>query len=253
MSDALLAPLILTIFVALCVLVLLKPLLQKAGVLDIPNERSSHEFPVVRGGGLAQAAGLMIGLGAAIALIDAIERPELMVLLAVSLATASLGWVEDYSGAPISVRASVQFAIGFVAIGVFAALDGRPIAWAVIGGIAFVGLINVVNFMDGINGISAFHAIVAGTTFAALGALNDLNWMIIAGSLLAAAYAAFLPWNLSGRMFLGDVGSYLLGGSIAGIIVLGWMGGVPLIALAAPMTIYLSDTGVTLVGICQVK
>lgn len=41
---------------------LLQPLLAKAGVLDIPNERSSHGSPAIRGIGLAPAGSFIAAL-----------------------------------------------------------------------------------------------------------------------------------------------------------------------------------------------
>ena len=45
--------------------------------------------------------------------------------------------------------------------------------------------------------------------------------------MLAAAFLGFLPWNvLRGRMFLGDVGSYLLGAMVASLAFAAFVDGV---------------------------
>ena len=50
------------IAVTIC-LALVRPFLANRQLLDVPNHRSSHTQPTVRGGGLGIAAGLLFGLG----------------------------------------------------------------------------------------------------------------------------------------------------------------------------------------------
>ena len=226
----------------------LKPMLSRAGVFDVPNPRSSHESPVLRGGGLAQACAIVLALGYAAIATNGHDSSFVFVIVATCIAVATLGWLEDLHGLSIAVRAGSQFLIGVVAASTAALNTGHGAWWGLVGGLALIGGINVVNFMDGVNGISAFHGIVAGATFVTIGLLHDVDWLVVSGAVLAVAFAAFLPWNLSGRMFLGDVGSYLLGGAIAIVVTIGWMQRLPIIALVAPMTIYVADTGLTLIS-----
>src|SRR5690606_29011020 len=102
-------------------------------------------------------------------------------------------------------------------------IAGVPISpiplWAVIILVIYAVLfissyINVANFMDGLNGISGFHGVIAGAAFGVVGWLTATPWLLIIGVVLAAGYLGFLPWNLTKPgAFLGDVGSYLLGGA----------------------------------------
>ena len=102
--------------------------------------------------------------------------------------------------------------------------------------------------MDGLNGISGLHGVVAGVTFAIAGQLSGLPWLLAVGAVLAAAFAGFLPWNLSGRLiFLGDVGSYLLGGAVAATSLAALLAGVPVLATIGPMILYFGDSATTLV------
>ena len=50
-------------------LLLLQPLLSRLNMVDVPNERSSHSRPILRGGGLAIA----LGTCAALLISDAID------------------------------------------------------------------------------------------------------------------------------------------------------------------------------------
>ncbi len=85
-----------------------------------------------------------------------------------------------------------------------------------------------------------------GLLFSIAGMMSSLDWLAVAGLVVAAAFAAFLPWNLSGSNFLGDVGSYLLGASLAVLGAAGFLSGVQPEYLLGPVTIYLADTMTTL-------
>jgi dTDP-4-dehydrorhamnose reductase len=102
--------------------------------------------------------------------------------------------------------------------------------------------------MDGINAISSLHGLVVGLSFAGMGAIAGHHWLVIAGLLIAVSFGTFLPWNLvPPGVFLGDVGSYLLGGAIAATALAAAFAGLPLIVAVSPLTVYLADTLVTLV------
>jgi Fuc2NAc and GlcNAc transferase len=83
-----------------------------------------------------------------------------------------------------------------------------------------VGTANFYNFMDGINGISAITAIVAFgllTLKLALSGHFD-SYALLAASMIAACIG-FLPFNfLKAKVFMGDVGSILLGFAFAAYV-----------------------------------
>lgn len=225
----------------------LKPVLVRLGVLDVPNERSSHSTVTVRGVGLTVAIGLLAGLLLALPAVEPEERPLLGTVAAVAAASALLGWLEDYRGVSVRVRALLQCLIGAGGTALVVYLTDTSWWWVPVGTLAVAGYINAANFMDGINGISGLHGLSTGLLFAAAGAVYDERWLLLAGLVVAAAFAAFLPWNLGrDNVFLGDVGSYLLGGSLAVLGVAGFLAGVPAEALLGPVTIYLADTAATL-------
>lgn len=227
----------------------IRPLLTRLSVIDVPNERSSHEAPVLRGGGIAPAVGIVLAGLVALTLTPASgDVTMLIIFLAITALAAALGLVEDIRGIPVTMRAAAQLVIGLAGAAVVVATSGAN-GWLVLfGGIAIAGYINVANFMDGINGISGLHGLVVGVLYAGIGWLYDLDWMLVAGLLVAVGFAAFLPWNFSASgMFLGDVGSYLLGGAIAVLAVAAIAQGVSPLAVLGPVAIYLADSGMTLV------
>ncbi|MFD5599420.1 UDP-phosphate alpha-N-acetyl-D-fucosaminephosphotransferase [Leucobacter sp. NPDC058333] len=255
-----------------------RPLLVKLGIMDVPNERSSHERPVLRGLGLAVLIAMVVAGVTAVLLfvLTPFVLPGWQVLLVVvvgSFCAGLLGLAEDLRGLSVGVRSALLLAI---ALGAAVALlltvqtgvnyvpaagtasFGWPQATALplwgaillaVYAVLFISsYINVANFMDGLNGISGFHGVIAGLTFAAAGAALGMPWLLAAGLILAAGFAGFLPWNLTKPgAFLGDVGSYLLGGAVAITSFAALVAGVPLLATIGPMVIYFGDVAVTLV------
>lgn len=235
------------VLVGLASPLLLKPLLVKLNVLDISNARSSHSGSAIRGMGLAPLLSIVLGLSLVVALAETNSSTVLSLILGVAVASATLGWLEDLRGVPVLLRASLQVAIGLVGA-VLVIVPSNGAWWAVpFYALGVAGYINVANFMDGVNGMSGLHGTVVGGLFSAMGAIVGMPWLVLAGLVVALSFLCFLPWNLvRGGMFLGDVGSYLLGGSI-GIIAVAAIGhGAPLLTVLGPLAIYLIDTGTTL-------
>ena len=222
------------------------PLLQRAGLHDVPNARSSHTRPTPRGGGLA------VMLAVAVALAVGAE-PEAFLLFVPALLLALLGLADDRRSLPSGPRLAAQAAIAIVGCVVVA--HGAPSADVVVvtlvGTIAVLSYVNAFNFMDGINGISALNAAVCGGWLAWVGDHHSLPPLVVVGFALLGGALGFLPWNARSRVFLGDVGSYGIGSLIALACVYAWSRGVPWYVAVAPSLVYLADTGYTLLRRAQ--
>lgn len=238
---------------ALVLPLVVRPLLLKAGVLDVPNARSSHQTPTIRGMGITTAVALPAALLLAVFLPQgdvAADQGQatLIVILLGGLCAAMVGWIEDIRGLAITVRASLQLAIGVAATAALAIIDpgAQQLWWIPAGAVAVAAYINVTNFMDGINGLSGSHGLLVGSFYAFAGVATDHDWLIYAGLAIAAAFAGFLPWNLGkNKVFLGDVGSYLLGAAISVTALAAFLAKVPVEFIFSPVLIYLVDTFVT--------
>lgn len=224
------------------------PLLRRLGVLDVPNERSSHTRVVIRGVGVTVAIGVLVGLVLALLTgLVAVDRSVVAILIVIIGLSALLGWIEDWRGVSVRARAGSQLVIGLAGTAALAWTMEQSWWWVPVGGLAIAAYINVANFMDGINGISGLHGLTVGVLYSVSGVLSDHVWLTVTGAVVAAAFAAFLPWNLlRGQVFLGDVGSYLLGASIAGTAVAAFLAGVYVEYLLFPILIYLVDSFSTL-------
>ncbi len=221
-------------------------LLTKAGVFDVPSARSSHLKPVVRGLGIAV---IPVAIVASLTL----ATTSMPILISAGLACA-VGAAEDLRGLHVKTRvvAQVIAAVPLCVLVVNARSEVSPAPWlvtlVVVVCIPFVmAVINSVNFMDGINGISVAFAVAAGGCYAWYLLASDGPLLAALPLCLAAALLGFAPFNVpKAQGFLGDSGSYGLGAGIAGIAILTWtISGAWLVALA-PLTIYLTDTGIAL-------
>jgi UDP-N-acetylmuramyl pentapeptide phosphotransferase/UDP-N-acetylglucosamine-1-phosphate transferase len=222
--------------------------LHRWGILDHPNARSSHDEPIVRGGGIAFAI-------ACVGAVAITEAPFSRIGTGVVVAGASLaviGLVEDLRGIPAGPRfASQLLAAALALVWLLSGLDG-PFLWQIVFGLGSLAALssyaNAFNFMDGINGISAMQSLVAGATWAWLGEAGDAPVLVWGGLALAGASLGYLPYNFPrARVFLGDSGSYFIGGWQAALIIAGLRADIPPEAMGAPVAIYLADTGTTLI------
>jgi UDP-N-acetylmuramyl pentapeptide phosphotransferase/UDP-N-acetylglucosamine-1-phosphate transferase len=207
-------------------------------MLDIPNHRSSHVIPVPRGGGIACLAGVLAGLAFASA------RHQNVPWLAVSGAVllALVGFADDRVALAAAPRLGAQVAVGAL---VGAAVGGGW--WILAGMICILVAVNVVNFMDGINGITGLNVAAWGFVAMAVGYAQHAPSLVVIGAVTAGSGTAFLPWNAPvAKLFLGDVGSYLLGTLVGIGVVLGAHQTRSVVVLLAPMSIYLADTGTVL-------
>ena len=216
-------------------------MLRRLGVVDVPNHRSSHSQPTVRGAGIGVA---ICGITAA-AIAAGEGAQELWALAAVTAAFTLVGMLDDLHPLGVGIRLPAQFVLAVLAI----ALLRPPGGWFVwsVGLVFVVGYVNAFNFMDGINGISGLHAIAIGVSWTIAGGMADEPLAVFLGGVVAAAALAFLPFNIPrARAFLGDVGSYFFGSWIAVSVVL-LVGRLPLVVLVLPVLPYVADTAWTLV------
>jgi UDP-N-acetylmuramyl pentapeptide phosphotransferase/UDP-N-acetylglucosamine-1-phosphate transferase len=170
--------------------------------MDRPNERSLHQVPVPRSGGLAVVAGV---LAACLA-----DWPSQAVVACCVLALAALSFADDWRGMPIALRFGLHAAAAVAFVGLALPSMALPLQAATAFLIAWS--INLYNFMDGSDGLAGGMAVIGFGTYAAAFALaGDASMASLALAVTAAA-AVFLKANFHpARIFLGDVGSVPLG------------------------------------------
>lgn len=234
---------------------------RRFGVLDAPTDRSSHTVPTPRLGGMAVVLGTCVAFGVAAAISpDAVRASTegsgpVRLLLAITLVLAGIGLADDLvRGIPVAVRLLGQAVVAFGLVAPWV-LSQHPSPATLGSGLtavgaafALIGFVNVFNFMDGVDAMSGSVAAVMGLHLALLGGLETQAPLVVMGTVVAGSALGFLPRNLRPTtVFLGDGGSYFLGGwlAAAGIFAVGV--GAPPVAVVLVGLPYLADTGTTLV------
>lgn len=254
------ANVLLTLFTAFLVSLLVMPLLRqiafRTGLLDTPNERSSHTRPTPRNGGI----GILLAVAAALTVAGHKPDRPTAVLLAVSAGVAVLGAIDDVRSLRQTPKLFIQILLGLIAM-TAAGLSVRNLALPMLGDIPtsgallfvltllwLVGCLNAYNFMDGINGIAGMQAVIAGTTYAVLAARSgDYFIQTLAISIVGAAIG-FLIWNLPrGLIFMGDAGSSTLGFLFGAFTLRTALGDLPIVASALPLFPFVFDTLTTFI------
>ena len=195
------------------------------GLIDHPNERSSHQRPTPRGGGLAIVVTSMAGI-CACAVLGIVPTTLAVAVVGGGIAVATVGYLDDRYHLAAGARLSVHFAaalwalfwLGRIpALGVSTPLISFSWLGYAVGAFGIVWALNLFNFMDGIDGIAGSEGGFVTLAGAALGYLAGMPASVPAASLaVAAASVGFLIWNWPpAKIFMGDVGSGYLGYVIA--------------------------------------
>ena len=216
-------------------------------MLDRPNERSLHESPVPRSGGLAIAAGVAAGVAANAATGVAAAPYVVAVTLGVAGVLALVSLADDAFTLPTPLRLLAHLgASGLVlAIG-FGITEPAPFVLLLL---AIAWYANLYNFMDGSDGLAGGMAVFGFGAYAWAAQQSGLGALAGLGASVAVSSFAFLLVNFHpARLFMGDVGSVPLGFLAGALGVLGWRDGAcplwfPLLVFAP----FVCDASLTLV------
>lgn len=188
----------------------------KKAILDLPNERSSHNIPTPRGGGIVIAIMWFLTISI-LFIINKIDNRIYFALLC-GVPISATGLVDDLVTISPKSRLIVQIisaSLAVIALGGLKTIDLGCCNFnsiIFISSLAIIGIVwftNLFNFLDGIDGyISAEILFICTAVFL----LFNLSLPLF----LAAATLGFLVWNWQpAKIFMGDVGSTLLGFTIA--------------------------------------
>ena len=230
------------------------PGLQRHAVLDHPTARSSHDTPVVRGGGIGVIAGYLVGGVTSVVVHALFDEPlghgwvVASMALAAAVVCGAVGLADDLDSFSATTRLFFQIVLGLI-FG-FLVFLLSPWGWSVVFAIAasVVLSVNAINFMDGVNTLITGWAALIGLWYTVISVSTSQTLLAVVAASLAGAAVAFLPINKSpAQAFLGDVGSYAIGGIAIALFWLLWVSGASRMMIAAPFVIPLFDVLVTLV------
>ena len=232
----------------------------RLGLLDVPNERSSHSSVTPRGGGL----GIVAGVAAGILILSAfrlVPTQALGILFVGAAAIALVGAIDDFHPLKARYRLVAHLVVASLVVVGIGGVERLPLphpldirlGWlgAPVAVLWLVSVTNFYNFMDGLDGLAAGQA-VASSIGVAVGA-----WSLGAEQLallVATSSAGFLVLNRPpARIFLGDVGSTSLGFAIAGLPLLAPASHRPLalFAVGVGLSLFLLDPLETLIRLAR--
>jgi UDP-GlcNAc:undecaprenyl-phosphate GlcNAc-1-phosphate transferase len=208
------------------------------GLVDRPSARKVHTGLVPLCGGVA----MFLAFSTIVALRTG-QQPapllaDLWLLVVVLGMLVGIGFWDDLRDIGPGKRLAVQTAAAMALLVGWSAQSGAPLVIsfdgvaALPGWIAlpvtllfFVGLTNAFNMIDGLDGLAGGIGAIAlaGTALAGLvtarPAVADGSLLLLAVVLGFLVFNMRSPWRARASVFMGDAGSMMLGGAVAGFIV----------------------------------
>lgn len=172
----------------------------KFNIIDKPNERSSHTYVTLRGGGIIFYFGAL-----AYFLVSGFEYPWFMLALTL---ISFISFVDDAH----SVSNWIRLVFHFLAMTLMLYQWGGFLFpwWTILLALILcTGIINAYNFMDGINGITGGYSLVVLTAFAYI---NNVIVYFVEQDFIYTVLCAVLVFNFfnyrkQAKCFAGDVGA----------------------------------------------
>jgi UDP-GlcNAc:undecaprenyl-phosphate GlcNAc-1-phosphate transferase len=235
------------------------------GAMDVPNERSLHEIPTPKLGGIAVLVAVLIG--------GTIFLPwdhETRAILAGAIVITAVGVIDDIVDLPAGVKLLGQIGAAIIPVASGVTVDsftlpflGRVDPGSVqlfdppgIGAIdlgqvltvfGIVAVANVINLIDGVDGLAAGVCLISAAALAVIALSLDRNSAGVLAAVTAGASLGFLRHGFPpASSFMGDTGSNLLGYLMAVITIQGALKTNAVVALFFPLAILavpILDTG----------
>ena len=226
---------------------------EKVGAIDVPRDnRRVHDHPIPRMGGLAIFIGFVLSL-----IFFVPMSTKALGLLVGSVIIAVMGGVDDIVSLNPWVKLAGQIVAALVAIrcglvfdvisnpNIFAEETYIEIGWLSIPltMLWIVGCTNAVNLIDGLDGLAVGVSAISSMTMLIVSLFVSEPVVSIILAALTGACLGFMPYNLNpAKIFMGDVGSQLLGFVLSTASIMGLFKlhaiitfFVPLLALALPL------------------
>lgn len=196
----------------------------RAGAVDRADPAiRTHDRDVPLLGGVA----IILGLGAGLMVADI--KPAALSLFGCAV-LAALGLYKDLNQDRLSPLTQLCIQVpGCAALAAGAIEDGNSLN-LLAATLFAVFIVNAVNLLDVSDGLASSVVAMMGAALASAFAIAGGP----VGVALATAGASlgFFAWNApKARVFMGDLGSYGLGSMVAWLLLSGWQGGLPVIAL----------------------
>lgn len=239
---------LLVVLISSISILLLTPLAERIGLVDVPNHRKLHNGSIPLIGGISIYIGLVVGV-----IFFAEPGSDYTTYLVCSSLIVILGVMDDSWDISPLVRLGVQAVVALImcsGTGLYINhigdilglgdiyLGSTGVLFTVVAVIAGINAFNMIDGVDGLLGISSL------ITFLGLGLLfflnGDSNGQYMS-FLIAVALVPYLTANLGfvpsriRKIFMGDTGSMLIGFSVVWLLVRGSQGESPSFSAATAL------------------
>ena len=256
-SLALWARLLLAVAVAFAISFLMTPPVKRfaeaVGAIDIPkDERRVHKIPIPRMGGLAIYLGWVLTT-----LLFCEMNMQMAGLLLGSVIIVVMGAIDDIvslspwvklGGQIAAALVAIRFGVVFDTISNFNPLSDNnfiQVGWLSVPLTVFwiIACTNAVNLIDGLDGLAVGVSTISSVTMLVVALFVSEPGVTVILAALTGACIGFMPYNLNpAKIFMGDVGSQLLGFVLSCVSIMGLFKFhaiitflVPFMALALPL------------------
>ena len=213
------AALLLSLFITLTLVPILRALALRWRLVDLPNERKVHDQPIPRIGGVAMAIGVLVPV-----LLWMPTTTLLIPLVTASGLVVACGFLDDLrelgSGAKFAaqiIAASIVIIWGGVQIRSLGSLlpEGAmlpPVVAIPLTLVTIVGVTNAFNLADGLDGLAGGISLLIFMGLTYLGLQSGHLEVALVAACVCGAIFGFLRFNTHpASIFMGDAGSQLLG------------------------------------------
>jgi UDP-GlcNAc:undecaprenyl-phosphate/decaprenyl-phosphate GlcNAc-1-phosphate transferase len=241
-------------------------LARRVGAIDYPNERSLHQVPTPKLGGLAILAGTLVA-----GVLFLPWAPVTRGILAGAVVIAAVGVADDVFELPAAAKLAGQLVAATVPV--FNGVNVSAFTLPFVGGvnlasvdlfqlpvigeklhlgkvltiIGIVAVMNVINLIDGVDGLAAGVCVISAATLSIIALSLERNGAGVLAALTAGASLGFLRHGFPpASSFMGDTGSNLLGYLLAVTAILGTLKTNAVVALFFPLIVLavpILDTG----------
>src|ERR1700752_2305084 len=202
---------------------------RRIGAMDVPNERSLHDTPTPKLGGLAIRVGVLVA-----GLLFLPWAPQTRAILAGAVVIAAVGVLDDVFELPAGLKLLGQVVAAMIPV--FNGVQVTDFTLPFIGGVdlthaffhhvpvlgnvtlaklltvlGFVAGMNVINFIDGVDGLAAGVCVISAVTLSIIALSLDRPGAAVLAALTGGASLGFLRHGFPpASSFMGDTGSNLL-------------------------------------------
>lgn len=209
---------IFSFFISFAAIFLVIKINTKIGILDFPNERSSHVKAVPKSGGIGFIAAFFLSF----VLFENSVFLEYLWLFASIFVVFITGIYDDYIGLkPIGKFLAIAFAVGMLymqniyidSLGLYFGVDLKLFYFALpFTMFAVAGFTNALNLIDGLDGLASSVSIAIFASFLYIGLVFNDQLIFLISFFALSVLCAYLIFNWSpASVFMGDSGSLTLG------------------------------------------